>query len=101
MQIVHDQAVFPSIKDAAQVPIEITVNFPVAVTQAAAILTGFNAQYTRSDGDHHLGQLDVRLTTSPPQGTSVLVTVTFDLRDWSNNRDDQYEGTIWFAVVAE
>lgn len=101
MQIINSSASFPSIKNAAQAPQEIPLNFPTPVTQAIAILTGFDVQFTRSDGDHHLGLLNVRLTTAPPVGAAVTVTVDFDLRDWSGNRDDAYEGEVLFSVVGE
>jgi hypothetical protein len=29
------------------------------------------------------------------------VNVTFGLRDWSGNWDDQYDGQILFSVIAE
>lgn len=101
MQVVNASAVFPSIKNAAQIPQDVLVTFPAAVTQAAAILTGFDVQFTRSDGDHHLGQLDVRVGTAPPSGNAVTVTVNFDLRDWSNERDDAYQGEVFFSVIGE
>lgn len=101
MQVVNGSAVFPSIKDAAQTPQEIGVPFSTPVTQAVAILSGFDVRFTRSDGDHHLGQLDVRLSTAPPAGSMVTVTVTFDLRDWTGNRDDAYEGSVFFSVIGE
>ena len=101
MQIVNGSAVFPSIKDQPQTPQEITLTFPAAVTQASAILSGFDVQFTPSDGDHNLGQLDVRLSTAPPIGRTVTVTVTFDLRDWSGDRDDAYQGSVFFSVIGE
>jgi len=100
MQVVSTSAPFPSIT-GAQTPQQIPVTFPSPVTQATAILTGFDVQFTRSDGDHNLGQLDVRLSTAAPVGNMVMVTVIFDLRDWSGDRDDKYQGEIFFAVVAE
>jgi hypothetical protein len=71
------------------------------VSQAVAILTGFNVAYTSADGDHNLGELDVRLSTSPPAGATVRVTASYGLRDWSDSWDDRYEGTIFFSVIAE
>jgi hypothetical protein len=71
------------------------------VTQAVAILTGFNVAYAPADGDHHLGDLDVRLSSSPPAGATVRVTANFGLRDWSGNWDDRFEGTVFFTVIAE
>lgn len=101
MQVVNASAPFPSIKNAAQTPQEITVTFQAAVSQAAAILSGFDVQFTRSDGDHHLGQIDVRLNTAAPVGNTAVVTVNFDLRDWSGNRDDAYQGEVFFSVIGE
>jgi hypothetical protein len=77
------------------------VNLAGPVSQATAILTGFNVAFSPADGDHHLGDLDVRLSAAAPTGTTVRVTATYGLRDWSGNWDDRYEGTIFFAVVAE
>jgi hypothetical protein len=81
-----------------------TVTFGSAVSQATAILTGFLVEFSGGDGhDHHLGQLDVQVTVPAGgiSGTTVQVQVTYGLRDWSGNWDDQYDGTINFAVVAE
>lgn len=78
----------------------VDVTFPNAVAQAAAILTGMEARFSPNDGDHHLGDLDVRLG-STVSGTSVRVTATFGLRDWSGTWDDSYDGQVFFAVVAE
>jgi hypothetical protein len=101
MLVSSSSATVPRIRDAAQTPQTVSVNFPSAVSRATAILSGFNIQFSPQDGDHHLGQLDVRLSTGAPSGTTVPVTVFFDLRDWSGNRDDFYEGQVFFTVVAE
>jgi hypothetical protein len=34
-------------------------------------------------------------------GSTVRVTATLGVRDWSDNWDDYYEGTVYFAVLAE
>ena len=78
---------------------DVTLSGPVS--QAVAILTGFNVSYAPADGDHHLGDLDVHISTAPPSGATVRVTATYGLRDWSGNWDDRYEGTISFTVIAE
>jgi hypothetical protein len=101
MQVISTNAVFLTLKDAPQPPREVPVTFAAPVTQAVAILTGFDAQFTRSDGDHHLGQIDVRLSTAAPVGNMFTVTVYFDLRDWSHERDDAYEGEVFFSVIGE
>src|SRR5262245_50529910 len=78
-----------------------TVSFPSAVSQAAAILTGFLVEY--SGDDHHLGQLDVQVAVPAGgiNGATVTVNITYGLRDWSDDWDDSYDGMINFAVIAE
>lgn len=71
------------------------------VLTATAILNGFNVQFSSDDGDHHLGNLDVRLDAALLDATNVRVTATFGLRDWSGSWDDRYEGQIFFSVVGE
>ena len=75
-----------------------TVVLPRAVTSAAVGLTGYTVAY--SGGDHHIGRLEVRLDSTVLSNT-VTVTGWFGLRDWSGNWDDQYDGTIDFAVLAD
>lgn len=104
MQIVNDSISFNS-WDASGPRIDRkTITLPANATQVTALLTGFNAAFSPSEGDHHLGNLEVRLSarflTAAPS-TSVEVTATFGLRDWSNEWDDKYEGVVRFAVVAE
>ena len=70
-------------------------------SQATAILTGFNAAYSPSDDDHHLGNLEIRLRTEAVTTRIIRVTALFGLRDWSGDWDDKYEGIIDFAVIAE
>ena len=79
-----------------------TVTFPTAVTQATAILTGFIAEFSRGD-DHPLGMLDIEVGVPAGgiAGTVVTINVTFGLRDWSGNWDDQYDGQIFFTVIGE
>ena len=79
-----------------------TVTFATTLSQATAILTGFLVEYSGGN-DHHLGQLDVQVSVPAGgiNGTTVTVQVTYGLRDWSGNWDDQYDGTINFAVIGE
>jgi hypothetical protein len=77
------------------------VAFSAAVSAVTSFLTGFNVSFTPSDGDHHLGNLDVRLSTNLLNPTTARVTATFGLRDWNGNWDDRYEGRVFFAVVGE
>lgn len=104
MQIVNDSISFNSFEGSGPRSDKKLVTLPSNAAQAAAVLTGFNAAFSPSDGDHHLGNLDIRLSTrfvSPTPSTIVEVTVTFGLRDWSSEWDDRYEGVVRFAVVAE
>jgi hypothetical protein len=78
-----------------------TVTMDAPIASATAMLTGFNVQFSSNDGDHHLGNLDVRLDAALLDSTNVRVTATFCLRDWSGSWDDRYEGQIFFAVIGE
>jgi hypothetical protein len=102
MQIVNSSQAFPNISGfGPQVSTTIVV-MPSAVTKATAILTGFLAEYS-GNNDHHLGQIDVQVAVPPGgvNGTAVTVNITYGLRDWSDNWDDQYDGTVFFSVIGE
>jgi len=75
------------------------VGFPRNVTQATAVLTGADFGFSPRD-DHHLGMVDLKVDANV-LGTTVRVTATLGVRDWSDNWDDDYEGTVYFAVLAE
>jgi hypothetical protein len=104
MQIQAAQATFgPTSGSGPQVTTQ-TVNMPAAVTQATAILTGFIAEYSGGEGhDHHLGQLDIQVVVPPGgiNGAAVTVNITYGLRDWSGDWDDNYDGTVSFSVIGE
>lgn len=72
--------------------------FPRQVSRATAGMTGYTAQFLPDD--HHLGQLRVQLNPVVI-GNTVSVAVTFGLRDWSGDWDDDYSGTVNFVVLAE
>jgi hypothetical protein len=78
------------------------VIFSGPVTQAAAMLRGFDVGFSPRD-DHHLGNLEVRLeaTIDPLAPQRVNVEAVFGLRDWSGDWDDNYEGEIFFTVIGE
>lgn len=79
-----------------------TATLMTPVTQATAILRGFDVAFSPRE-DHHLGNLEVRLDASIDRLASrrVIAEATFGLRDWSGDWDDNYEGEIFFTVVAE
>jgi hypothetical protein len=78
------------------------VTMPAVVTQATAILTGFNSQFS-GNHDHHLGMLNIEVDVPPGgiSGLDVEVKVTFGLRDWTGTWDDEYEGNVFFTVIGE
>lgn len=101
MPILTGQIPFNSFEGSGPRTATQDVVFPAAVSQAVAILSGFNAAFTPND-DHHLGNLEVRVSAAidPLAAQRVTVTATFGLRDWSNEWDDKYQGTVDFAVFA-
>ena len=101
MQIINSSISFGRFKGSGPRQMTADVTMPVTVAAVTALLTGFNVQFSSNDGDHHLGNLDVRLAAAMLTGTSIRVTATFGLRDWSGTWDDNYEGQVFFAVVGE
>ena len=102
MQIVTGQINFPSISGSGPQTQNTTVAMGASVTQAVAVLTGFNVEYS-GQNDHHLGLLDVTVAVPPGgiSGANVTVNVSYGLRDWSGNWDDNYDGTVFFTVIGE
>lgn len=80
-------------------PASQAVLFPRDVVVAVAGLTGYSVSFSNEE-DHELGQLAIGLETQI-QANLVTVDVQYGLRDWSGDWDDDYEGLIEFAVVAE
>lgn len=76
------------------------VTFSGPVTDATVVMTGADYGFSQEDDDHHLGQVNLRLDGTI-LGADVRVTATFGVRDWSGNWDDDYEGTLYYAVLAE
>ena len=102
MQIQNSSQAFGPVSGSGPQVSTATVTFPSAVTQATAILTGFFTEFSGGH-DHHMGQLDVQVAvpSGGVNGAAVTVNVTYGLRDWSGNWDDQYDGQIFFSVIAE
>jgi hypothetical protein len=108
MQIIRpDPFIFPKAKGKIQKDSK-DVPFPVAISTAEAILTGSNVRFTNEPhhwyeppSDHELGNLQVQLTTEIIDSMNVRVSATYQLRDWSGDLDDNYEGEIYFVVVGD
>ncbi|MCY7342542.1 MAG: hypothetical protein LH603_12030 [Pseudonocardia sp.] len=78
------------------------MTFSGPVATPSAVLTGMDYGFSQEDGDHHLGQVNIRVDAATlPGSNDVRVTATFGVRDWSGDWDDDYEGTVHFAVLAE
>lgn len=75
------------------------IGFSGNVAQATAVITGTDFGFSPTD-DHHLGSVDIKVD-SAIIGSTVRVTATLGVRDWSDNWDDDYEGNVYFAVIAE
>ena len=89
---------FPKARDVGPRVGQITFNFTNPVRQAIAVLQGTSFGFSPRD-DHHLGMVNARLSASIDD--EVTVDDTFGVRDWSDDWDDDYEGTVYFAVLAE
>jgi hypothetical protein len=101
MQIQPSSIIFPSYQGGEQV-MTADVTLPAAVSQATAILTGFDVEFTNhGEGGRPFGMLDIRLDVQGVNGATVSVQVSYGLRDWSRNWDDPFDGTIYFTVIGE
>lgn len=100
MQVANDNISFSPLRGSGPRATSKDVTLGAAVTQVTALLTGFNVSFSNGD-DHHLGNLNVQLAAVLLSPTSVRVTATFGLRDWSGSWDDNYDGQIFFTVVGE
>ena len=89
---------FPPLRGSGPRTATSDVHFARDIEQSVCGLTGYSIGF--SGDDHHLGLLDVRVD-SEVEGDLVRVTGTLGLRDWSGNWDDDYDGVLQFAVLAE
>src|SRR5450432_1147658 len=77
MFIVPQTTTFPIVQDSGPQTTTVTVQMPGTITQAVAILTGFDVEFSHGD-DHNLGRLDVELSVGGiSNGTAVSVTVVY------------------------
>lgn len=100
MQITNSSITFSPFSGSGPRTQTLDVVFANPVNIATAILTGLNVKYSKHE-DHHLGNLQVAVSSTPINPTTVRVTAKFGLRDWSGNWDDQYDGQIFFSVIGE
>ena len=79
---------------------------PFTVSGATAVIEGMDVEFANRN-DHHLGRLQVFLSTEVVGNNTnrVIVRANFGLRDWSGgssaddlNGDDPVRGTIQYSV---
>lgn len=86
---------FPSQKGIGPRTVNENVHFFSNVQDSTAVLTGFQARFTKDD--HPLLQLEVDLQSQLPAANQLQVSGTYGLRDSSGNWDDEYDGVIRYA----
>lgn len=93
---------FPRHRDSGPMVQIGIATFPKPITSAIAVLTGTKFGFSPRN-DHNLGEVEISLQADvlPPLRTSVQVIVRLGVRDWSGEWDDDYEGWVDCAVIAE
>ena len=77
------------------------VEFDTAPTQVTAILTGFRVWFQKPT-NRELGLLEVRVGVPIKlTDTQFEITVTFGLRDWSGEWDDEHGAEVHVAVIGD
>ena len=100
MQIRNSSITFSPHNGSGPVQQTEDIVFTNPITKVATILTGMNVEFSHGN-DHHLGNLQVSVNGLILNSTTVRVTATFGLRDWSGDWDDDYDGQILFSVIGE
>ncbi len=76
-----------------------TLVFARQVNAAVAGIVGYSVAFSPND-DHNVGKVQIEVDTAI-NGNTVMVTASLGLRDWSGDWDDNYQGRIEFAVLAD
>ena len=102
MEMRANALLFPATRNSGPAPASVVIPFARGVESAVAAMTGYSATFENQE-DHHLGQLDIALTTTvdPADDRNVVVEGSFGLRDWSGTWDDPYSGTVEMVLLAE
>ena len=101
MEVKNGRIGFARHRDSGPVTAVGLVNFAQPVTTAVAVLTGMNFGFSPRS-DHALGLVEISVQAAiQPGGLTVQVIANFGVRDWSGDWDDDYEGWINYAVIAE
>lgn len=84
---------FPRVK-----PKEFT--FSTNVQRATVILTGADFGFSPRE-DRRMGQVVFSVALTGASGPKLIVSATLGVRDWSGDVDDEYEGIVYFTIIAE
>jgi hypothetical protein len=77
------------------------VTFAQPVSNAVAVITGWDVEFSNGD-DHYFGrQIVAAGTVVKREGTQLYVCIAYGLRDFSGVWDDKFEGNIRYAVLVE
>lgn len=76
-----------------------TMDFGQKVSKATIALKGFTSQFDKAD--HELHALEILTRVDRIENTKVFVTVSILLRDYSNNIDDKYSGSVHIIIFAD
>ncbi len=102
MEIRTNALLFSKTRNSGPITASTQLHFARTVVGAVAAVSGYSATFENRE-DHHLGKLDLELTTTIDPGDPRIVNVdgSFALRDWSGDWDDAYSGTVSLTVLAE
>jgi len=102
MEIRTNALLFSKTRNSGPITASTQLRFARAVERAVAAISGYSATFENRD-DHHLGKLDIELTTTVDAADprNVVVEGSFGLRDWSGTWDDAYSGTVALTVLAD
>jgi hypothetical protein len=101
MQIAYSSISFEPFEGSGPREASSEVTFANPVSVVGCFLTGFEVSYAQGDGDHHLGNVELKLRADRLDPWRALVTARFGLRDASGDWDDKYQGTVYFNVVGD
>jgi hypothetical protein len=85
---------------AGLVVLETQVTFAQPVSNAVAVITGWDVEFSNNN-DHDFGRQIVAAEMVEREGTKLHVCIAYGLRDFSGFWDDSFEGNIRFAVLGE
>ncbi len=99
MDIRTGSADFSSLRGSGPRTAQQAIVFPRNVDKAAVGLLGYSVEFG-DNNDHNFGRCEIRVEATITANV-VTVTSTLGLRDFSGDWDDDYLGSVDFAVLAD